>query len=307
MTRIASSMINTNALADLQKAQQNLFDAQRKTASQKQADDLKGYGQDARTVVSLERMRAQTEAYKSSAEELTTRLDIQDSHLGRAADVMGGLRSKLTEALSLGDLSSVAREVSAAFADIKSSFNATLNGKYLFGGTASDQPPIAAASASDLAANPLADAVNSDGEVVEIRIDTNRLVEAGPLARTGAIDALNVLRDLQIFEEGANGPFDDNPTDAQKTAIQTALESLKTVHTDLIELQAKNGQVLNQTDAAIERHTSEENLLATLTTDITDVDLAEVAVQLNQAQIQFQATASVFQTIQSLSLVDFLR
>lgn len=307
MTRIASSMINTSALNDLQRAQRDLYDAQRKTASQKEAEDLKGYGQDARTVVSLERMRAQTEAYKASAEELTTRLDLQDTHLGRAADVVGSLREKLTSALALGDLSSVATEISAAFSDIKSSFNATLNGKYLFGGTASDRPPIEANSISQLAANPLNLAVNSDGQPVEIRIDTNRLVEAAPLGRTGALDALSVLRDLQIFEEGASGPFDDNPTDAQKAAIQTALTSLKDVHTGLIDLQAQNGQALNQTEAMVTRHSTESDLLASLSADITEVDLAEVAVQLNQAQLQFQATASVFQTIQGLSLVDYLR
>lgn len=307
MTRIASSMINANALNDLQRAQRDLYDAQRKTASQKEAEDLKGYGQDARSIVSLERMRAQSEAFKSSAEELTTRLDLQDSHLGRAADVMGQLKEKLTSALALGDLSSVANDVKAAFTDIKSSFNATLNGKYLFGGTASDQPPIESASVSELANNPLTDAVSSDGEVVQIRIDSNRLVDAGPLGRTAAMDALDVLRDLQIFEESGAGPFVDNPTNAQKDAITAALSRLKSVHTGLIDVQARNGQALNQTDAVIERHTSEGNLLESLSANITEVDLAEVAVQLNQAQLQFQATASVFRTIQGLSLVDYLR
>lgn len=307
MTRIASSMINASALADLARAQRDLFDTQRQTASQKVADDLKGYGQNARSVVSLERMRAQSEAYKSAASELSTRLDLQDTHLSRASDVVGSLREKLTSALAMNDLSSVASEISTAYSDIKSGFNATLNGKYLFGGTASDSPPIVAGTISDLAANPVADAVNADGETVKVRISENRLVEAAPLARTEAQEILSVLRDLQIFEEGANGPFTENPTQVQKTAIQDALAALKPAHEGLIDLQARNGQVLNQTDDMIERHTQEGDLLSSLTADITDVDMAEVAVKLNQAQLQFQATASVFRTIQSLSLVDFLR
>ncbi|MAT34018.1 MAG: hypothetical protein CMK06_02555 [Ponticaulis sp.] len=307
MTRIASSMINASALADLARAQRDLFDTQRQTASQKVADDLKGYGQNARSVVSLERMRAQSEAYKSAASELSTRLDLQDTHLSRASDVVGSLREKLTSALAMNDLSSVASEISTAYSDIKSGFNATLNGKYLFGGTASDSAPIVAGTISDLAANPVADAVNADGETVKVRISENRLVEAAPLARTEAQEILSVLRDLQIFEEGANGPFTENPTQVQKTAIQDALAALKPAHEGLIDLQARNGQVLNQTDDMIERHTQEGDLLSSLTADITDVDMAEVAVKLNQAQLQFQATASVFRTIQSLSLVDFLR
>ena len=146
-------MINSNALTDLQRAQRELFDAQRKTATQREAEDLKGYGSDARTVVSLDRMRAQAEAYKASAEELTTRLDLQDAHIGRAADVVGTLREKLTNALALGDLSSVGSDISAAFSDLKSSFNATLNGKYMFGGNLPTEAPIVADSISDLANN----------------------------------------------------------------------------------------------------------------------------------------------------------
>ncbi|WP_022693945.1 flagellin [Ponticaulis koreensis] len=307
MTRIASSMINSNALTDLQRAQRELFDAQRKTATQREAEDLKGYGSDARTVVSLDRMRAQAEAYKASAEELTTRLDLQDAHIGRAADVVGTLREKLTNALALGDLSSVGSDISAAFSDLKSSFNATLNGKYMFGGNLPTEAPIVTDSISDLANNPLADAVNSDASAVQVRIDKSRLVDEAPLAHEISQESLTILRDLQIFAESVDGPFSENPTQAQQDAIKSALSQMKSVYEGLIEAQGKNGRVLNETDAAIERHTSERDLLESLSANITDVDLAEVAVQLNQAQLQYQATASVFNTIQDLSLVNLLR
>lgn len=307
MTRISSSMINASALNDLQRAQAEMYDAQRKTASQKEADDLKGYGADARTVVSLSRMRAQTEAYGDTASELATRLELQDNHLGRAAELAGSLREELTSALALGDMSGIARKLSSTFSDIKSAFNANLNGKYLFGGNVPEQPPVTATDISDLAANPLADSLNSDSKVLQVRIAENRLVEAGPLAHEEATELLGILRDLQIVEEGPDGPFSDNPTEAQKAAVQAAIAALKPAHENLIGTQAKNGQALNETDTIIERHTSESNVLESLSADITEVDLAEVAVKLNQAQLQYQATASIFRTIQGLSLVDYLR
>ncbi|MAK61265.1 MAG: hypothetical protein CMK09_09830 [Ponticaulis sp.] len=306
MTRIATSMINNSALTDLQRAQRDLFEAQRKTASQKESDDLKGYGRDARSVVNLERMRAKSEAFKSSAEELTTRLELQDTYLGRVTDVTADLKEKLTTALSLGDMASVNGELTSAFADIKSAFNASLNGKYLFGGTASHEPPITAGNVDDLSDVPLTNSISADGDIVQIQIDENRKVNAGPLARTEAVGILTVLRDLKVFND-VNEPFTDTPSQAQKDAVAQAISALGTVHNDLLTTQAQNGQVLNQTDAVIERHTTEADLMESLTADITEVDLAEVAVQLNQAQLQFQATASVFRTIQGLSLVDFLR
>jgi flagellar hook-associated protein 3 FlgL len=300
-------MINSSAIADLQRAQRELFDAQRKTATQKEASDLKGYGQDTRTLVSLDRVRAQKDAYKTTAEELNIRLSLQDAHLGRAADSMGSLKETLTSALALGDLSGVETALESAFSDLKSSFNATHNGKYMFAGTASDQKPIIADTLEDLAANPLANSVLAEGEVFKVRIDDNRLVNAAPLARDATTDALNVLRDLKVFADSAAGPFSNTPDADQKAAIQSALSQLKSVYSGFIDTQAANGQVMNEADTMIERHTAQSDLLASITADITDVDLAEVAVQLNQAQLQFQATASVFNTIQGLSLVDYLR
>lgn len=306
MARISSGMINSSALIDLQKAQSELYETQRKTATQRAADDLKGYGSDARTVVSLQRMQAQTDAYKSSAEQLTTRLDLQDAHIGRAAESIQSLRESLTNALALGDLSSVAQELENTFTDIKSSFNASLNGKYLFSGNTPSEQPIIADDISDLANNPLADSVYSESEALQVRITESKTVEAGPLGHEVALDALSVLRDLQIFEESGSGPFTDNPTTAEKDAIQAALSQLGSIYEGLLGVQGENGRVLNETDNAVERLETESNLLASLSADITDVDLAEVALELSQAQLQYQATASVFNTIQNLSLVNLL-
>lgn len=307
MTRISSAMINANALQHLQIAQQDMFDAQRQSATQKKADDLKGYGRDTKSLVTLERMRARGESHLETAQELNLRLSLQDSQLERAASVMGALKQDLTEALALGEFSEVEAKLNNAFSDIKSVFNATHNGKYMFAGTLSDTPPVQAANLTELAANPLTDSISQDGEIVRIRIDDARIVDAGPLARDAASEIFNVLRDMKIFNDGANGPFSTNPTDQQKAAVETAIADLGTAFDNMLTVQAQNGQVMNETDTVIERQQAENDLLSGLSADITDVDLAEVAVKLNQAQLQFQASASIFNRIQSLSLVDYLR
>ena len=172
---------------------------------------------------------------------------------------------------------------------------------------ASNAEPIQADSLADMAANPLTDSINQDGSEVRIRVSESRVVTAAPLAKDAATDMMNLLRDLQIFEDGVDGPFTDNPSEAQKQAIQSAILGLDSVYEGMLEVQSKNGQVMNQTDTLIERQQSQADLLANMTAGMTDADLAQVAVELNQAQIQFQATASIFSTIQSLSLVDYLR
>ena len=307
MNRISSSMLNSSALQNLQRSQSDMYEAQRKTASGKIADDLKGYGKDTQAIVSMDRTRAKLESHIEASKELNVRLNIQDAQIGRAADAVADLRENLTTSLALGDLTEVMAYVNSAFSDVKSAFNTTFNGSYVFGGTASNAEPIQADSLADMAANPLTDSINQDGSEVRIRVSESRVVTAAPLAKDAATDMMNLLRDLQIFEDGVDGPFTDNPTEAQKQAIQSAILGLDSVYEGMLEVQSKNGQVMNQTDTLIERQQSQADLLANMTAGMTDADLAQVAVELNQAQIQFQATASIFSTIQSLSLVDYLR
>lgn len=307
MNRISSSMLNSSALQNLQRSQSDMYEAQRKTASGKIADDLKGYGKDTQAIVSMDRTRAKLESHIEASKELNVRLNIQDAQIGRAADAVADLRENLTTSLALGDLTEVMAYVNSAFSDVKSAFNTTFNGSYVFGGTASNAEPIQADSLADMAANPLTDSINQDGSEVRIRVSESRVVTAAPLAKDAATDMMNLLRDLQIFEDGVDGPFTDNPTEAQKQAIQSAILGLDSVYEGMLEVQSQNGQVMNQTDTLIERQQSQADLLANMTAGMTDADLAQVAVELNQAQIQFQATASIFSTIQSLSLVDYLR
>jgi flagellar hook-associated protein 3 FlgL len=307
MTRISSAMINANALTHLQIAQEDMFEAQRQSATQTKADDLKGFGRDAKSLVTLQRMLAKGQSHVETSQELNLRLSLQDVQLERAASVMGELKQSLTEAIALDNLSEVDALVNNAFNDLKSVFNSTHNGKYMFAGTLSDTAPIQAASLADLSANPLTDAISQDGAVQKIRIDDSRVVDAGPLAKDSASEVFSVLRDLKIFSDSASGPFSSNPDDAQKAAIDTAISGLGAAFDNILSVQAQNGSVMNETDTVIERQQSENNLLEKLSADITDVDLAEVAVRLNQAQLQFQASASIFNRIQSLSLVDYLR
>ena len=70
MTRIASSMISQTALLDLQKAQQGLFKASSQTASQTKASDVEGYGSQAQTLVSANRLVARIESRLQVGAEL---------------------------------------------------------------------------------------------------------------------------------------------------------------------------------------------------------------------------------------------
>jgi flagellar hook-associated protein 3 FlgL len=64
---------------------------------------------------------------------------------------------------------------------------------------------------------------------------------------------------------------------------------------------------MRQVEDAAERQTAHRDILKNAVGEITDVDLAEVAVRLNQAQFAYEASAGVFATLRGLSLLNVLR
>ena len=114
------------------------------------------------------------------------------------------------------------------------------------------------------------------------------------------------LQRLAQFDQGPNGPFSGQLTDAQKTAISDELDKLSAAFTGLLNSQAENGRVAKDVDAASDRQQDNLDSLNGAVGGIVNVDLAAVAVKLNQAQYAYQASANVFATIKGLSLLNYL-
>ena len=65
--------------------------------------------------------------------------------------------------------------------------------------------------------------------------------------------------------------------------------------------------MLHDVDAATDRQKARVESLNGAIGEIVNVDLAEVAIRLNQAQFAYEASANVFNTIRNLTLLNYLR
>lgn len=307
MVRISSAMIPSASLADISRAQQDLVEAARQSSAQTRASDLKGYGREAQTLVSAQRLVARTEGFQATARELTTRMQIQDVTIGRAADAVSKLKEDLFQNVGLESGEGVRAQLEEAFAVIKDAMNTNLGGRYLFGGVLNDRPPITAASLSDLAANPLEDAMEEGAEAQVMRIEEGRTVQAGLVADDVVSLAMASLKRLAELDEGPDGPFGGDLTNLQKQAIQTELTSLSAAFDHILSRQSENGRLAKDVDSASTRLTSSLNALDEAIGGIVNVDLAEVAVRLNQAQFAYESSASIFNVLRNLSLLNILK
>lgn len=307
MTRISSAMIPAASLSDIARAQQQLVEAARQSSAQTRASDLKGYGREAQTLVSAQRLVARTEGFKATTRELTTRMQIQDVALGRAGEAVSKLKEDLFQNVSLESGEGVRAQLEEAFAIIKDAMNTNLGGRYMFGGVLNDRPPITVDSLTDLAANPLTDAMEEGADPQLMRIEENRTVPAGLVADDVISQAMASLKRLAEVDEGPDGPFGGDLTDVQKQAITAELASLSQAFDHILSRQSENGRLAKDVDNASTRLTSSLNALDEAIGGIVNVDLAEVAVRLNQAQFAYESSASIFNVLRNLSLLNVLK
>lgn len=119
--------------------------------------------------------------------------------------------------------------------------------------------------------------------------------------------AMASLKRLAELDEGPDGPFGGDLTNLQKQAIQTELTSLSAAFDHILSRQSENGRLAKDVDSASTRLTSSLNALDEAIGGIVNVDLAEVAVRLNQAQFAYESSASIFNVLRNLSLLNVLK
>jgi flagellar hook-associated protein 3 FlgL len=294
------------SLGDIGRAQQELVEAARQSSAQTRANDLKGYGREAQTLVSAERLVGRLKGFEATAREMTTRLQIQDVALGRAAEAVNKLRQDLFQNLGLQSGEGVRAQLEEAFAVVKDAMNTNLGGRYLFGGVMNDRAPITAGTLSDLAANPLSNLMEEGAEPQQMRVEEGRNVAGGVLADDVISLAMASIKRLAEMDEGPDGPFAGALTDVQQAAIQSELTALNEAFNRVLSAQAENGRLGQEVDSSSARLTARLNALDEAVGGIVNVDLAEVAVRLNQAQFAYEASSSVFNVLRGLSLLNVL-
>ena len=306
MSRISSAMIPMSSMSDIAKAQQELVEAARQSSAQTRANDLKGYGREAQTLVSAERMVARLKGFEGTSRELTTRMQIQDVALGRTAEAVNKLKQELFQNLGLESGEGVRSQLEEAFAVVKDAMNTNLGGRYLFGGVMNDRPPVVVESLDDLANGNLTDALERGSEAQQMRVEEGRNISAGVVADDVISQTMASIKRLAEMDNGPDGPFNGDLSATQKAAIQDELTALNDAFNNILSAQSENGRLAKDVDSASTRLTSRLNALDEAIGGIVNVDLAEVAVRLNQAQFAYNASSSVFNVLRGLSLLNVL-
>ena len=308
MTRVSTFGNYQSALLDLMSAQTRAADAQERVSTQKNATDLTGFGRQSETLTALKGAQSRIQGFIDTSEAVSARLTTQDLALTQIGDGISGLREAVGSVLATDSAGSLMLELEGHFQEIRGGLTMRHHGGYLFSGASSSTPPMTVANLTELAAAPDVPSVFANDTLkTASRVAEGMTLETGFLANELGSEVMEILRDIQIYHAGANGPLNGKVTAAQKTFLTTQLNRLEQAANGVIDKTAKTGSMANQVDTVAKGHQSQLNSLDELVSDRTDADMARAITDLELSQIAIQASAQVVSQLRDVSLLNYLR
>lgn len=296
-------------------AQSRAETAQKKVNTQKNATDLVGFGRGSETVSALKSSQTRIQTFIDTNKAVAARLETQDLAMDRVADAATAARQALADAIAAGRMDALMGSLESLFMEAQDGLNMKHQGKYLFGGGASDRAPVdlpdipgqpGATMMAKLAALPDENAAFRNDQLKQSSwLDENVSMDTGFLADAMGAELFAIFRDIQLAHEAA--PLEGQMTDAQKAFLTTQMGRFEAAAKGVVELQAANGGMQNRVDRLLESQEARKISVDTILSGKTDANMAEAVVELEMAQVALQASAQVISQLRQVSLLDYLR
>jgi flagellar hook-associated protein 3 FlgL len=298
--RITDGIISNRHLANLQRANQRVADAEMQVSSGNRilrpSDDPHGTERALRLRGDL----AATKRYMETAQASLGWAQATDDALSSINDVLQSAREALVQGgndtLSQRDREDLATKIDQLIAQAKASGNATYDGEYIFAGQLTDTRPYDPDGG---------DAYTGDGGAIVRTIGPGVSVQlnatAGSILGNGSDGkALQVLRDIAAHLRGG--------TDADTNALRTTdLKAIDASMADLSTARAEAGALSNRLTSAVERLKDLQQSTEGVRADVEYVDMAEAITKLSHQQAVYQAALQVTgASLNQRTLMDFL-
>lgn len=307
MNRVATFGNYQSALLDLMRAQTRAADAQERVSTQKNATDLTGFGRQSETLTALKGAQSRIQGFIDTSKAVSARLTTQDLAMTQIGDGIAGLREAVGNVLATDSAGSLMLEMEGQFQSIRGGLTMRHHGGYLFSGASTATSPVTAANLTELAAAPdVASVFVNDTLKTASRVAEGTTLETGFLANELGSEVFEILRDIQTYHAGVNGPLTGKVTEAQKTFLTAQLARLEQAATGVIDKTARTGSLANQVENVTRGHEAQLASLDELVSNRTDADMAVAITDLQLSQVAIQASAQVISQLRQVSLLNYL-
>jgi flagellar hook-associated protein 3 FlgL len=302
--RVTSNTYTNQVINSSQTSQQQLSALQQQISSgesvQFASDNPLVYAQASQTQTSL----AELNTYSTAATEAATLTAQNNSAMTSLHQIVAQaseLATSVTGNMSTASMQNIGTEMSALVTQLTSVVNQqSSNGTYLFGGT-SNQPPITSTGAYNTATN---------GDETTIDVQPGNAVQTGIAAgRPGTPPVDGFLYDsstgvdvLGSLTQAVTDLNSGNATAVQGTDLTAINNSLSHISLYVGSTAANMSAVSTASTTLTQQITSQGTQL----NDLTQTNLPNAEVQLQQIQNQYEASLQAGSRIMSLSILNYI-
>lgn len=338
MTTLSTLGQNQLIRAEMSKVQLDINKLQQQISSGKKTDQYGDLGALAPLDISLRNKGEQLTNFKENIQTLKARTDIIDNTLtGIRSEVLDMRNIALANKMFDTGRADITSRATAAVKDIMTKLQANVDGRYLFGGITTDQPPMADA-ATLLATTQTAVNAALASPVPDV-VTAVRNAVSGVLATASNYYVGGVKHGAPEIDEGVTADYSitgDDP--AFKSTLQSLLmlatmpppqndpvtppavnrtdwdavandagTNLTGSLTEIDNLQLSNGRVQKLLDDTDQSHDATLTIIQTQIDDIEQVDLVDASARMTQLRTQLELSYAVTADLRDLSLVNYLR
>ena len=307
VTSISTADRYSSVLSNLLSAQNSEITAQQQVSTGKLGDDLQAFGAQTGNLVATNTVKARVDQLLSQLNAQKVQLNFQQSGLTSLSSVAGNVQQTLTNALANGSGDGIMTELQSYFSQASEALNSQYGGQYLFSGGQTQTQPFTATSLAQLTTQPSVSSFFQNGGLAPVtRIDDSTTIQSGFVASAIGTSLMTAFQSIQAFQQSGSGNFGGPLTAAQQTFLQGMITQMSTVSDATTQTSAQGGEIQSQVDTAVTTQSDRQTTLTNMLGDITDVNMAQAASNLSQAQSAVQASAQVFMTLKSMSLLNYL-
>jgi flagellar hook-associated protein 3 FlgL len=306
MDRVTTFNTFSTVTSNLMAAEVQQSQAGQEVSTGKIASDLSGFGMNAEALTAAQSLLNQVNSYVQTASTVSNTLDAQEAALSQVSDAGSSARQAIAQALATGSAQGLMSSLQSYFSQAVDGLNTQYNGQYLFAGSKVTTAPVAAQQLSDLTSPPAGGVFQNDQLATTTQLNASTSVQTGMLASNVGGSLFAAFQSMESFDQGANGPLNGTLSQSQVTFLQGMLQQFDSANQGVTDVQAQNGLVQNQVSDSLTSQQHRQTTLQTIIGSMTDADMAQAAMQLSQAQTAVQASAKIFASLQSSSLLNYL-
>ncbi|WP_343347595.1 hypothetical protein [Terrisporobacter petrolearius] len=257
-----------------------------------------------------------TEKYNYNIDETVGWMDTTDGSLDHLGNMLGDIKDdilKVGGVYSDEEFKAIQAEINEKIKEIADVMNTTYGGKYMFGGTNVDEPPITMEDKNGvitLKINPNSNmgdlrADISDGINIDYNISVGEIFNGKDNNGT-PIDFLEEINNVsKLMDKVVNGT-DDEKSKAKKQLSGTTKDNIDNLYNHALDERTSLGVRVNTAEKV--KGLNEENILnmkGVLSLD-QDVNQVEKFIELKSAELVYQASIKVGTTLMQPTILDYL-